>query len=201
MAIFPESSPAPDYPLILRVRSATDVVGLGGDHVVSQRRSAVVFPIYDVSVVYNSMTAVDAQTLWNFFKARAGRLQAFYIYDLSLLAGAAPAHVNEFVAVGDGSLDTFDLPGRSTGSQTIYVSGAAQTPTIDYAISAGTGDAAADQVVFVTPPGAGAVMTADFAGYLRCRVVFALDTLDRELFMRDLMRYRRLDFDGVEALA
>jgi len=201
LAIFPESSPAPDYPLILRARYMTSSAGLGNDGIVSRRRAAVAYPAYDVSVAYDSITAVDAQTLWNFYKARAGRLQAFYIYDLSLLAGTGPAHVGEYVGKGDGAEDTYDLPGRSTSSQTIYVDGVAQYLTVDYTISYGTGDAAADQVVFAAPPTAGSMVTADFTGYLRCRVVFARDTLDRELFMRDLMRYRRMDFDGVAPLA
>ena len=201
MATFPESSPSPNYPLNLRMRFATSKVGLGGDRIVSQRRSAVVFPVYDVSVPYNSITAVEAQTLWNFFKARYGGQEAFYIYDLSLLASVAPAHVGEFVGVGDASETTFDIPGRSTASQTIYVSGVVQTLTTDYTISTGTGDSGADQVDFVSAPAAGAVIKADFTGFLRCRVIFKNDVLDRELFVRDLMRYRSIELEGVEALA
>lgn len=201
MATFPESNPSPHYPLNLKVRYATHKVGLGGDNIVSQRRSAVVFPVYDVAVPYNSITAVEAQTLWNFFKARHGSSEAFYTYDLSLLANVAPAHEGEFVGVGNGSEDTFDIPGRSTSSQTVYVSGVAQTPTTDYTISYGTGDSSADQIVFVSAPAAGAVVKVDFTGYLRCRVCFANDVLDREAFVRDLMRYRRIELEGVEALA
>ena len=46
MATFPENSPSPNYPLNLRMRFATSKVGLGGDRIVSQRRSAVVFPVF-----------------------------------------------------------------------------------------------------------------------------------------------------------
>lgn len=201
MATFPESSPSPNYPLNLRMRFATNKVGLGGDNIVSQRRSSVVFPVYDVSVPYASITAVEAQTIWNFFKARAGGQEAFYIYDLSLLALVAPAHVGEFCGLGDGATVTFDIPGRSTSSQTIYMAGVAQTPTTEYTISYGTGDSGADQAVFVTPPAAGNTITADFTGFLRCRVIFKNDVLDRELFLRDLMRYRSIELEGVEALA
>lgn len=201
MATFPESSPSPHYPLNLSVRYATSKVGLGGDTIVSQRRSAVVFPVYDVVVSYESVSASDAQTLWNFFKARYGGLEAFYIYDLALLANVAPAHVGEFVGVGNGLEDTFDIPGRSTSSQTVYVSGVAQTPTTDYTISYGTGDSGADQIEFVSAPAAGAAIKVDFTGYLRCRACYAKDVLNRELFVRDLMRYRSIELEGVEALA
>jgi hypothetical protein len=186
MATFPESSPTPNYPLIVTPRWDTIVSKMDGG--AEQRRQKTLFPVYDVKVVYDALSNSEARTLWNFFMARRGRYEAFYIYDMALLAGSAFDHDGQFVGSGDGVTDTFDLPGRSTSSQTIYVDGAAQTLTTHYTISAGTGVSGADQVVFVTAPTDGTVITADFTGFLRMRVRFAEDTLSREIFMTTLSR-------------
>ena len=183
MATFPES-PIPNYPLTVTPRWDTVVSRMDGG--AEQRRQKTFFPRYDVQVKYTGLNNADLQILWAFYMARKGRLEAFYIYDLALLASEAFAHSAQFVGYGDGSTTTFDLPGRSTSSQTIYKDASAQTLTTHYTISIGTGDSSADQVVFVTAPTAGEVITADFAGFLRMRVRFAEDQLSRELFMTTL---------------
>lgn len=203
MATFPESSPTPTYPLRMIQRWMTGRVPLGGDKAIVQKRSAIVYPAYDVVVNYSKVTGAEAQTLWNFFKARRGGYEPFYIYDLALLAGLALAHVGEFVGVGDGVETTFDIPGRSTSAQTIKVSGVTQVVTTDYTISAGTGTSSSDRVVFESGsiPSPGSVVTASFTGYLRIRVCFESDELDRELFMRNLMRYGEIKMIGQEPFA
>lgn len=186
MATYPED-PAPIYPLIVTPRWDTIISRMDGG--AEQRRQKTLFPLYDVEVRYDALANADARTLYEFFMARKGRYEAFYIYDLGLLAGEAFAHSAQFVGSGDGSTDTFDLPGRSTSNQTIYVDGAEQTLSTHYTISSGTGVSGADQVMFVTAPADGAVITADFTGFLRMRCRFADDTLARELFQTTRYRF------------
>jgi len=181
MATYPETSPTPNYPLVVTPRWDTIVSKMDGG--AEQRRQKTLFPVYDVQVQYAALTNSEARTLWNFFMARRGRYEAFYIFDLTLLGSQTYSHVGQFCGVGDGATDTFDLPGRSTSSQAIYLDGALQTLTTHYTISAGTGTSGADQIVFVAAPADGAVITADFSGFLRMRVRFADDTLARETFM------------------
>jgi hypothetical protein len=76
----------------------------------------------------------------------------------------------------------FDLPGKSTSSHKIYYNGILQTLTTDYVILTGGGDGDADRVEFTNPPAAGAVITAEFAGYLRIRARFDEDKLNRQMF-------------------
>jgi uncharacterized protein (TIGR02217 family) len=185
MATFPED-PIPDYPLIISPRFKT--VSTGFDSGREERTRLWLFPKYDVQVPYTELSSTDAQTLWNFFLARSGSYEAFYIYDLSLLAGVTKSHVGQYVGTGDGSTVTFDLPGRSTSSQTIYANGSTESSS-DYTLSYGGGASSADQVTFDSAPAAGAVITADFSGYLRMRVKFAQDTISQELFAYNLFNF------------
>jgi len=203
MATFPESNPTPRPPVRKIQRWMTSRVQLGGDQSIVQKRSAIVYPAYDVVVNYDVITPTEAQILWNFFKARRGGYEPFYVYDMALLAGIAPSHVGEFVGVGDGVETTYDIPGRSTSAQTIYVAGVAKVVTSDYSISAGTGTSGSDQVIFESGsiPSGGYVITADFVGYLRMRVCFESDELDQTLFTDDLMRYGEIKMIGQEPFA
>ena len=49
-----------------------------------ERRQRRLFPGFNVIVNYNALARTDAQTIWNFYMARRGAFEAFYIYDLSL---------------------------------------------------------------------------------------------------------------------
>lgn len=186
MATYPET-PAPAYPLIVTPTWKTLIsqVGTGKE----QRRQKSLFPMYDVTVRYNVITAANAKTLWEFYQARKGAYEAFYIYDLALLASVSFNHDDEYVGTGDGSTEVFDIPGRSTSSQTIYMDGITQTLTTDYVILTGGGESNSDRVDFVTAPSTGAIITCDFTGFLRMRVRFKHDQLSRELFTTNLFRY------------
>ena len=186
MSTFPES-PAPIYPLIVEPewRTLTSDFDGGGE----QRRQKQLFPKYNVTVSYGALSESDMQTLWDFYMARKGAYEAFYIYDLALLAGIAPNHDGQYAGTGNGSTEVFDIPGRSTSSHTVYVDGVEQTITTDYVILTGGGESSADRIDFVSPPSAGEVITVDFTGYLRIRARFAEDKLPRSLFMTVLFNY------------
>ena len=185
MATFPES-PVPIYPLTISQRWKTIVTGMDSGY--EERTAKWLFSKYDVNVKYNALSATDAQTLWNFYLARKGSYDAFYIYDLSLKALITKAHVDQYIGTGDGSTEVFDIPGRSTSSQTIYVAGVAQTLTTNYVIltGGGGGGSNSDRVDFVNPPPLGDIITCDFSGYLRMRVKFAEDIMSYELFATTL---------------
>ena len=186
MSTFPES-PAPIYPLTVEPEWKTLVSGFDGGG--EQRRQKQLFPKYNVVVGYDALTSSNAQTLWDFYMARKGAYEAFYIYDLALLASIAPNHDGQYCGTGDGATEIFDIPGRSTSSQSVYVDNVLQTITTDYVILTGGGESSADRIDFVSPPAAGEVITVDFTGFLRIRARFLEDKLPRELFMTNLFRY------------
>jgi uncharacterized protein (TIGR02217 family) len=198
MATWPESSPSPIYPLDIKVDTMTSIVDLGGGVKLEQRRAEWLYPAFSATVRYKALTATEMQTLWNFFIARKGPYEAFWLYDLGLLAGIAPAHVGQYVATADGVLDTFDLPGRNTSARTMYVDGAEES-SVSYAV--GGGEASADRVTFTGgAPTAGAIIRADFTGYLRMSVRFAQDYMTKDLFVNSYyFNDRAIEFVGVSA--
>jgi len=186
MATFPES-PKPSYPLIVRPSWKTLISSIGTGK--EQRRQKSLFPVYDVVVKYNVLSSANAKILYEFYMARKGAYEAFYIYDLTLLANVAFNHTEQYCGTGDGSTDIFDIPGRSTSSQVIYADGIEQTITTDYTILEGGGESDSDRVSFVSTPPSGTIITCDFTGFLRMRVRFLNDNLDREAFMTNLFSY------------
>jgi hypothetical protein len=177
MFVFPET-PAPQYPLIVTPVWNTVIKEFnnGGE----QRRSRWAFPKYDVTVNYGVLNLVGVKTLWRFYQARKGALEAFYIYDLY-----AMDHVGQYVAVADGVRDTFDLPGRSCSSITLYSNGV----EVFGGLLSGGGDGDSDRINFASPPAAGQILSADFTGFLRIRARFKEDKLSRENFTAALFKY------------
>lgn len=186
MATFPED-PKPIYPLIVTPEWKTFIAQIGTGK--EQRRQKSLFPIYDVTVQYYAPSTAGAKTLWEFYMARKGAFEAFYIYDLALLANVAFNHVDQYCGTGDGETDIFDIPGRSTSSQTIFVNGNAKSTPSEYSILTGGGESNSDRVDFVTAPSEGDIITCDFTGFLRIRARFKYDKLPRELFVRNMFKY------------
>ncbi|MCG8638493.1 MAG: DUF2460 domain-containing protein [Desulfobacterales bacterium] len=176
MQVFPEH-PRPLYPLTVSQRWKTEISKNG-----SQRRGLWMFPKFDVKVKYRTPTLPEAITVWNFYAARKGALEGFYIYDLVVFD-----HSNIYLGTGDGVTAAFDIPGKSTSGHTLYTNGTELTSgfSYDYAI----GDGGSDRVVFTSIPGPGDIVTMDFTGYLRIKCRFSHDNLDRENVIRSVMRY------------
>jgi hypothetical protein len=186
MATFPESSPTPLYPLIIEPEFNTLISGFDGGG--EQRRKKLLFPKYNVTVEYNPLSIADAKTVWEFYMARKGASEAFYIYDFSLLPATSFNHVGEYCGIGDGSATIFDIPGKSTSSQTIYMDGVDETSNVT--ILTGGGESNSDRAQFdVAAPASGNIITADFTGFLRMRVRFAEDKMTREAFNYKLFQY------------
>jgi len=152
-----------------------------------QRRSKQLYPKYNVTLAYDTLEVVDVRTLWEFYMARNGSQEAFYIYDFTLFLEHKFNHKGLYCGTGDGSTVIFDIPGRTTTSHTIY-SNAADVTT-DTTILVGGGTSSSDRVEYDTAPSEGAIITADFTGYLRIRARFAEDKLPRETFIEQIYSY------------
>jgi len=179
MATFPES-PAPIYPLLVTPVFNTRIAETDGGQ--EQRRQKLSFPKFDVTAKYSHLTASEFQTLWDFYMARKGAYEAFYIYDLALLDSLSFSQSGLYAGTGDGATEVFDIPGRSTSAVTVYVDGVSKTLTTDYVLLTGGGASSADRIDFVAPPDAGEIITVDFTGYLRIRARFKADLLSRSMF-------------------
>lgn len=169
MAQFPET-PAPSYPYELtpRWKTVTSVFDSGKE----QRRKKELYAKYDVNLNYDLLSDSDFATLWNFYNARCGAYEAFYFYTVESAAWAGL-----FVGTGDGSAVTFDIPGKSTSSQKIYINGVEQTTGHTHVVGGGT--ESSDRITFDTAPAENAIITCDFTGYMRIRCRFEEDKMTK----------------------
>ena len=152
-----------------------------------QRRSKQLYPKYNVTLAYDTLEVADVRTLWEFYMARNGAQEAFYIYDFTLFLEQTFNHVGAYCGTADGTDTIFDIPGRTTTSHTIYSD--AVDVTTDTSILVGGGSSDSDRVEYDTAPTEGIIITADFTGYLRIRARFAEDKLPRETFIEQIYSY------------
>lgn len=195
MATWPESNPKPRYPLTITPEFGTLVSNFDGGG--EARRQKLLYPRYNVVVDYDMISKIEAQNLWDFYMARKGSYEAFYIYDLTLLIPHSFSHTEQYCGTGDGTTTIFDIPGRSTSSQIIYRDNVNETAntTILY----GGGESNSDRVRFdIFAPETGLIITANFVGYLRMKVRFAEDNLSRENFVTNLYSYN-IQLKGLSA--
>lgn len=186
--LFPET-PTPTEVVVTPVWKTLFSDGIGDGE--EQRRQRQLFATYDVTVKYHDMAKAKMQTLWTFYMAHHGALDAFYAYDLF----TSMDHVSLFVGLGDGASDTFDLPGRTTSARTMYVNGVEET-SITYLT--GGGSASSDRVEFASAVAEGAVITCDLTGYLRIKCRFLNDKLSRETMYQQIYNFGGLDLKGLK---
>lgn len=186
--VFPTTDPRPDYPFIISPRFKT-IVSETEDGVEIARRKRL-FPVYDVTFRYTYIdSALEFQTLYDFYMERGGRFERFFVYDPRVeLGNILVSHKSQYIGVGDGVQTIFDIPGKSTSGQSIYINGILQTIITDYTILIGGGDGDSDRVEFVSAPPAGDVITCDFTGILRMYVRFANDFTNFEWFIWIIQR-------------
>ena len=186
MATFPETV-NPQLPII--IEPVWDTLIHTTDSGAEQRRQKSLYPRFNVTLKFYGITASEAQTIWDFYCARKGAFESFYFYDPAPDMSIVTSYDDLYIGAGDGSTEVFDLPGKSTSSQVIYVDGTTQTLTTDYVILTGGGDGEADRVDFVSPPALGTAISCDFTGKLRIKCRFAEDRLSKEWFMTELFSY------------
>ena len=185
MAVYPET-PVPAYPVTIEPEWSTLVDE--ADSGAEQRRQKWLFAKWNATFRYGTLTASALATLYAFYMARKGSYEAFWYFDpRPSLLGMTIAHTDIYVGIGDATTQTFDLPGKSTSSRTLYIDGAEQSSGFSYLT--GGGDGSADRVTFTTAPAAGEIVTVDFTGILRMRVRFALDRMSIEAFTKTLQRF------------
>jgi uncharacterized protein (TIGR02217 family) len=144
----------------------------------------------------NTSRAIHAD-LKEFFFDRRGDYHAWLLRDHADYSASS-----EPTGVGDGSLTTFQLiktytAGSNpyvrtirhikTGTLSVFLNGAPQTPTTHYTVSA-TG-----LLTFVTPPGVGALVTATFEFYVPVR-------FDGDRFQSIVSYQPQMDIISVEDL-
>lgn len=193
MAQFPETI-TPNYSLILTPKWQTLKTALGNQF--EQRTAKQLYPQFDVTVNFSVIPDHnDMMTLWDFYKARKGAYEGFYIYDPLLHAAVYPAHTGLYIGTADGTTDIWDIPGRSTSSQTIYIGGIDQSGS--FSILTGGGQESADRVDFTTAPTAGGIITCDFTGIMRIPVRFMNDRLSFENFSAGIYRTGTIELFGL----
>lgn len=174
------ASPVPKYPVDLTAVWKTVISAF--DAANEQRRQKQTYAKYDVSLVYDRLSDANIAILWNFYMARKGAYEAFYFYTLESADWGGL-----YIGVGDAAEVTFDIPGKTTSSQAIYVNGALVDPG-DYTMVVGGGTENSDRVTFDTAPALNAIITCDFTGYMRIRCRFEEDKMTRQRFLHLLYR-------------
>lgn len=157
----------------------TIVTNLGGSN--EQRKQKWSFPKYNVNIKYDFslLDEDDMQILWDFYMARKGSYQVFYVYDFY----NTYYHYSQYVGFGNAATTIFDLPGKTTAAQKIYIDNVEQTVTEDYSILTGGGASDSDRVSFVSAPSVGEVISCDFNGYLRIHCRYAEDKMTRDTLL------------------
>lgn len=174
MALYPTTV----YPsFIYPVKHTYKTLISEADSGVEVRRGLYRFSKRIFTLQYNAINFTKRSTLLTFYRSMLGPETAFYYRDWFLLYW-----YDEKVGRGDGSTATFDLPSFSTTNDAtlkVYVDGVLKTKTTHYNFVSGGGTEGSDRITFTAGniPSSGALITADFNGYLRARVRFE-DILD-----------------------
>lgn len=135
----------------------------------------------------------ELNTLLGFFLARKGRFDTWLYTDPS-----DHTVIGQQIGIGDSSTVAFQLvrtisgftePMKAiNGAPVVKIGGITQTT--GWSINS-TG-----VITFTTPPASGAVITADFSYYFRCR--FLKDAAEFNQFMADLWELKKCEFISVK---
>ncbi|HTS92233.1 MAG TPA: DUF2460 domain-containing protein [Stellaceae bacterium] len=144
---------------------------------------------YDV--LRGAPAIAEQQALMGFFNLCQGPLAAFLYQDAD-----DGATVGQSLGIGDAATTTFQLV-RAMGGfvEPILapnVVTAVRLNGVPLASNAYSVDPETGRLAFVSPPGAGISITADFSYYFRCR--FLEDTMDFEKFMSQLWQAKSVRF-------
>lgn len=170
------STPAPSYPVSITARWHNLVSQF--DSGKEQRRQKQIQDLYDVVLQYNKLTLTSVGVLWDFYQSCKGTLESFYFYDLT---ENRRTWVEVYIGIADGITTIYDIPGKNTSSQSIYLDGSLQGS--GYTILTGGGTESADRVQFTTAPASGAIITTSFTGDLRIKCRFKEDELTYKNFV------------------
>ena len=148
------------------------------------------YPRRVFNLAYRVITTANAATLYNFYTSMAGGFGRF-----SLFLPFSSTYTNEYVAVGDGSTLSFNLPALGITAYTVKVDGSTMTEGAGnhYTITSLGGADGEDLLVFTAgnAPPAGDHVTVSFTGRLKVRCRFAVDEMNFENF------YNRIVSTGI----
>ena len=186
--LFPDD-PRPVYVYSGDQEFDTGIVSFRGGP--EQRRTMQKYPRYNYTLLYGLMSHADFQTFWNFYRTHYGAGESFFYWDQKSRFFET-SYLEQFIAYGDGVLDTFDIPGKLgvSDSITVYLESTELVRDTDYSVLTGSGAGGADQIQILTGPVVtGGLLTCDFAGRLRVRVRFAEDEMSYSWFAASLFEY------------
>jgi len=111
-----------------------------------------------IAGTWETDSPVDLRTLHTFWKSVKGRTVPFYFF----YPDFTEYWVDISIGTGDGSEDTFTIPGDNVTNDVIKVAGTTKTSGVHYNLSAGTGTYGQDQAIFTVgnEPGVGEAVTA-----------------------------------------
>lgn len=182
MAKYPEVS---EIPFVAPVKMALEWRTLTHEYEggVETRKQKRLYPRRNFTVTYENLSIGDANTIWNFYNARKGRLEAFNFF-MHTRSGYELSYTGEYVGVGDGSTTVLNLPSKNATLRTMYLNGVEINEGAEEAwvFSAGEGEDGADKATFTSAPGNGVKVTFDFTGTFKVRSRFAEDLVDFEIF-------------------
>lgn len=203
------TTPKPTYAYVLDHQFRTLITDFESGE--EQRNRRWRFPKRTFLLFYKTMafTTLQRDAVYEFMQNRSGPYEPFWFFDFQ-----ERKWVDQYVGQGDGSEDTFDIPGMNTGeteeatliteagdtiitesgdtliaetliSPIVYVDG---TATTEFTFNKGIGEGGADQIKFNYGhvPSAGQLITCDFTGLLRIKGRFKDDRVTEELFTKDL---------------
>lgn len=178
MAKFPEDVKL-SYPLQIAPRWRTVVTAFEGGW--EQRMKKEDFAVFDVTIKLDKVSKSDFLKIWEFYQARKGAYEPFYFF-----CPYTDTYKGLYVGAGNGTTTTFDLPGKSTSAQSIYLDFALQSG--GYSILSGGGGEGADRVQFSSAPASGTIISCDLTGFMRIRCRFKEDTMTKEYMANGLYR-------------
>jgi len=153
---------SPEFGLKEGIMSNTDIFGAISGKEKRYANWQVLPRTLSLSLKYQSETAVN--TLWDFFKARLGRYDSFWI---KFPSNKNKKITGEAVGTGNGSQTEFDLDYFPVDISSVKVYLAGQLQTSGYSVSNNLTEEKAT-ITFDSPPGAVAI-TADYEYYIQVR--------------------------------
>jgi len=162
-------TPVPSFDVLYSEEFKTIVSTFLGAN--EQRQSTMRFPKRTRALPYD---VLDISTEWylirDFYRKNRGGWIAFWFLDFD-----QRKITDEYMGRGTGAALTLDLHSKTTvaASYAIYEDSVLQVENTDYTFVSGGGEAGVDRITWIAGhyPALGALITSDFKGYLRMKMV------------------------------
>ena len=182
MAAFPELSSVPYGSPVTKSIEFLTLVHEFESGVITRKQKRT-YPLRSFSLTYPKIKVADAQTLYQFFIARAGGFEDFVFFDRN----ATNAYVKEYVGTGNGVDTVWNLPSLNASSYTLYIDDVAKTAGVDWTFGQAGGSDGEDKMTYGSAVTNGARITFSFTGRLKVRCIFKESTMSWEEFYSKLV--------------